>query len=133
MTLKEWCIENDMMYLINEWDYEKNAPLTPDDVSYGTNDKVYWKCSINHSWPAAISSRTGYKKAKCPYCGNKRIKIGFNDLETWSKENGLDYIIDEFGADTDLATQMLLKYDHYMLMSLKERKVKRTHLIFFIA
>ncbi|MEI7527073.1 MAG: zinc-ribbon domain-containing protein, partial [Mariniphaga sp.] len=34
----------------NEWDYEKNMPLTPDLFSKGSNQILWWKCHKNHSW-----------------------------------------------------------------------------------
>lgn len=40
-TLKEWCEENNRMDLLDEWDYDKNGELTPDDVSYGSGKKVW--------------------------------------------------------------------------------------------
>ena len=32
--------------LVKEWDYEKNAPLTPDDVTPGSGKKVWWICNV---------------------------------------------------------------------------------------
>ena len=29
-TLHDYCSRTDMQYLLDEWDEEKNAPLTPD-------------------------------------------------------------------------------------------------------
>ena len=29
--------------LLSEWDFEKNAPLTPDDVTSGSDKKIWWK------------------------------------------------------------------------------------------
>lgn len=66
--------------LANEWNYEKNGLLTPQDVKAGTNKKVWWKCSKGHEWQAVISSRsTGIG---CPYCTNQKVLVGFNDLST---------------------------------------------------
>ena len=56
------------------------------------------------------------------YLWNREIVENYpKNKELFINPEILDYIIDEFGADTDLATQMLLKYDNYMLMSLKDR------------
>ena len=30
--------------LVSEWS-EKNIPLTPDDITFGSNKKVWWKSS----------------------------------------------------------------------------------------
>lgn len=70
-----------------EWDYEKNAPLTPDAIQAHSGRRVWWKCSLGHSWPAAISNRT-YREGSCPFCARKRphVKPGFNDLATTNPE-----------------------------------------------
>jgi hypothetical protein len=71
--------------LAKQWHPTKNGTLTPNDVSYGTNKKVWWKChkSKNHVWLTSPSSRiigTG-----CPFCKNPssapELKI-YSELKT---------------------------------------------------
>ena len=40
--------------LITEWS-EKNLPLTPDDITFGSNKKVWWRGACGHEWQASIS------------------------------------------------------------------------------
>ena len=40
--------------LASEWS-EKNLPLTPDDITFGSNKKVWWKCTCGHSWSMKIN------------------------------------------------------------------------------
>ena len=69
-------------YLCEEWDYKKNNGLKPTDITYGYESKVWWKCKdFSHSWSASPNNRTN-QKSNCPYCGNKKVLVGFNDLET---------------------------------------------------
>lgn len=68
------------LILCEEWDYVKNGDLKPEDVSYGSNKKVWWKCKNNHSWKAAIHNRT--KGKGCPYCAGKLPIKGETDLKT---------------------------------------------------
>lgn len=63
--------------LVKEWDFEKNKKL-PSQYAAGSDSKVWWKCEKGHSWKAQINSRV--KGNDCPYCGNKKVLIGFNDL-----------------------------------------------------
>lgn len=35
--------------LLAEWDTEKNAPLTPDDIHKGSHKKVWWRCATGMS------------------------------------------------------------------------------------
>lgn len=66
--------------LIEEWDYDKNSPLTPDKVTKGSNKKVWWKCKKGHKWEAAIVKRSAGRG--CPICSGQKVLIGYNDLAT---------------------------------------------------
>ncbi len=77
-TLREWCKLNSAMCLIDEWDY-KNNDVTPDDVSFGGAYLAQWKCKEGHLWKASVHERTSCRSG-CPYCSNKTVLEGFNDL-----------------------------------------------------
>ena len=38
--------------LVAEWS-EKNLPLTPDKITFGSNKRVWWKGSCGHEWQAS--------------------------------------------------------------------------------
>ena len=66
--------------LVNEWDYSKNAPLTPHDISFGSNRYVWWICNkCDYSWKAKVSNRAVLNRG-CPCCANKTVVSGVNDL-----------------------------------------------------
>jgi hypothetical protein len=44
--------------LVAEWDYAKNAPLTPWHVTPGSSRMMSWICSNGHSWNAPPVTRT---------------------------------------------------------------------------
>jgi len=72
--------------LIKEWDNEKNGDLTPNDVTNGSDKKVWWICEKGHSWQAHIYSRTGKKKTNCPECSkNNRKRKGEQKFEKIQK------------------------------------------------
>ena len=81
-SLRSYCLRNDMAWLLDEWDAEKNAPLTPEDVSYGSNRPIRWKCSVGHEWQAQPDIRR--KGTRCPYCAGQKTAAGENDLATLS-------------------------------------------------
>ncbi len=57
--------------ILQEWDYEKNAPLDPEFFSRGSNVKVWWKCKdCGNYWQAQISNRC--RGSGCPHCFLKR-------------------------------------------------------------
>ena len=64
-----------------EWHPTKNGNLTPAQVVSGSNRTVWWKCRLGHEWRAAIVDRTRGTNG-CPYCANKKVLAGFNDLKT---------------------------------------------------
>ena len=67
--------------LVQEWDYSRNGDLLPNAVSAGSNRKVWWKCALGHEWAATIYTRTTLGVG-CPYCKNRKVLAGFNDLAT---------------------------------------------------
>ena len=70
--------------IARQWDDERNAPLTPKDVSYGSHRSVYWicrACDVPHSWEASVYSRTCQNNG-CPICSGRKVLPGFNDLAT---------------------------------------------------
>lgn len=63
--------------LVEEWDYEKNYPLTPQNVPRGTIKKVGWICkTCQKKWDATVCSRTHGNG--CPHCF-KQFKVSFNE------------------------------------------------------
>ena len=78
--------------LVSEWS-EKNLTLTPDDITFGSNKKVWWRGACGHEWQASVKARSNGEK--CPICSGARVIAGINDLATlepllakqWSKKN----------------------------------------------
>src|SRR5690625_538115 len=66
--------------LAEEWDHVRNAPVRPDEVFAGTGTKYWWICARGHSYSASGGNRLGERA--CPYCGNRRVLTGFNDVAT---------------------------------------------------
>ena len=49
--------------LIPEWS-ERNLPLTPDKITFGSNKRVWWKGACGHEWETSVKARS--KGEKCP-------------------------------------------------------------------
>ena len=49
--------------LISEWS-EKNLPLTPEDITFGSNKKVWWKGACGHEWQTSVKARSNGEKQK---------------------------------------------------------------------
>lgn len=78
--------------LIGEWS-DKNLPLTPDLVTYGSNKIVWWRGVCGHEWLTSVKARSAGEN--CPICSGARVIAGINDLLTvrpeiaaeWSEKN----------------------------------------------
>ncbi|MFC1354652.1 MAG: zinc-ribbon domain-containing protein [gamma proteobacterium symbiont of Clathrolucina costata] len=57
-----------------EWNFEKNT-IDISDVTYGSAQPVWWRCSRDpsHEWEASVASRTNKRGGKCPYCSGSRV------------------------------------------------------------
>lgn len=83
--------------IAKEWDYEKNGDLKPTDITEGSTTNVWWICEKGHSFDARAKDRK--RGLNCPYCSNKKVLVGFNDLYTYCIDNHLEEIIEEFDND----------------------------------
>lgn len=86
--------------LAKEWNYEKNGDLKPEDVSYGSKQKVWWKLPYDVSddypvehlrgkhfdfeWQAIIKDRN--RGLNCPFLSGRAVWKNFNDLQTVNPE-----------------------------------------------
>ena len=57
--------------LAAQWDPELNGTLTPQMVTAGSHQKVWWKCLAGHRWKAAVYSRAGTQENGCPVCAGR--------------------------------------------------------------
>ena len=99
--------------LAKEWDYEKNYPLTPKDVSIrDEKHKIWWLCKNGHSWQRTVRTRAKDSNKKtmamgCPFCSGKRIHM-FPLAEThptlaeeWNYEKNIDLTPDAVLAGSE--------------------------------
>lgn len=79
-SLYDYCVEHGLSGLLQQWMPLKNAPLTPQTISYGSRRSVWWCCARGHEWQASVYTRTD--GSGCPYCAGRRAWPGENDLAT---------------------------------------------------
>ena len=84
----------------NEWDFEKNIPLTPDLFSKGSNQILWWKCYKNHSWQSTIKNRT-IRKSGCPVC--YRIN---------HKSNTIKHFVNKIGSVENTYPELMRMWDY---------------------
>ncbi|HKL94596.1 MAG TPA: zinc-ribbon domain-containing protein [Clostridia bacterium] len=67
-NLDSYCKEEELLYLLEEWNREKNGVLLPKDVSKTSRTVVWWKCSkCGFEWKTQVASRA-IGKTHCPEC-----------------------------------------------------------------
>lgn len=115
--------------LVCEWS-EKNLPLMPDKITYGSNKIVWWKANCGHEWQTSVKSRSAGEK--CPICSGARVVEGINDLATlkpelarqWSKKNKLKPTQVSLGSHKKVIWKC--KHGHEWEASVKSRAVNGT-------
>jgi len=96
--------------IADEWDYEKNFPVTPHDVSIGTHDQYYFKCKqCGTSYRARLSNRTRKNGSGCSNCNSNSILENtvnelLNDIGiTFKREQRFDKCRNELELPFDFA------------------------------
>ena len=98
VTRKAQNLENTYPELAKEWHPTKNGNITAEMVSPMSNKKVWWLGKCGHEWLMSVQDRT-HQNCECPICNGKRVLKGFNDLETWCKNNDMEYLLEEWAYD----------------------------------
>ena len=74
--------------LLKYWDYKKNT-IKPEEISSGSQLKVWWLCHEGHSFKQTVYSHIKSCKKNnsgCPICRGLKVLQGFNDLCTTHPE-----------------------------------------------
>ena len=61
-----------------------NSKIKANEVTTNNGKKLLWRCRKGHEWKATVDSRSN--GSGCPCCSNRKILLGFNDLETTNPE-----------------------------------------------
>lgn len=78
-----------------EWDFQKNHLFGPQELTAGSSKMAWWKCFKGHEWRASVKDRV--RGRQCPYCVNKWIIAGENDLASLNPE-----LLDEWDTESNL-------------------------------
>lgn len=93
--------------LAAEWDFAKNGNVRPDSIAANANRKAWWLCEKGHSWHADISSRN--QGRGCPFCANRILLPGFNDLLTAAPELAFEW---HYEKNAPLLPEMVIGTSH---------------------
>lgn len=66
--------------IASQWHPRLNGDISPSSIAIFSNKYVWWLCEKGHEWKTLVSHRV--RDHGCPYCTNRKILKGFNDLAT---------------------------------------------------
>ncbi len=66
--------------IARQWHPALNGDVLPNQVAARSNKKYYWLCEKGHVYQNSPDKRV--RGENCPYCNNRRVLVGYNDLET---------------------------------------------------
>lgn len=70
--------------IAKDWHPTKNIKA-PQEVAKGSETKAWWICDKGHEYQAWVNVKT-HQNTGCPYCTNRKVLKGYNDLESASPE-----------------------------------------------
>lgn len=103
--------------LAEEWNYDKNGDLNPEDVTANNGKKVWWQCSKGHEWQAKIYHRNN--GSGCPICKSERnTSLPEFALVYYLKKYGIEVIhsYKEHGYELDVfipSKKTAIEFDGY--------------------
>jgi len=74
--------------LAKQWHPTKNGELKPNDVSYGSNIRVWWICEKGHEWDAMVKTRS--RGIGCPFCYKEGLKRKDVIVKVKDKKNNIN-------------------------------------------
>ena len=75
--------------LAKEWHPTLNGSVKPSEIAPKSDKKFYWICEKGHTYDASAGRRTIGQG--CPFCANRRLLVGFNDIKTRCPEAAEDW------------------------------------------
>ena len=109
ISLYDWCLQNGErgQRILKEFNTADNFPLTTKDISFSSNYKVQFRCTVCHRINIQkVNNKTGTRERGCKYCaGRENVGSGIS-LQQWCNTHG-QYgvqLLQEFiNADNDFA------------------------------
>lgn len=91
--IKENSIEAKRPDLAEDWAFEMNAGKDPRQIALHDNRKYFWNCKNGHTYLSSPDKRA--RGSGCPYCSNRKLLRGYNDLSTRFPEFANEWDKDE--------------------------------------
>lgn len=113
--LGEKTLASERLDLIQEWDYENNNNLHPEQCFPLDSRLVSWICKdCGYKWKASISNRNNTNKQKqtnCPKCNSNSSKIS-NIVLKFLENNNIEFVIEK--RFSNCKYKSVLPFDFYL-------------------
>ncbi len=93
LSLYDWCLKNGErgQRILTEFNEGKNFPLTSKDLSFSSNIKAQFRCTICHKINIQkVNNKTGILDNKCKYCAGRENVNSYSgiSLQQWCESHG---------------------------------------------
>ena len=116
-SFEQWCIEKNRKDILDRWDYNLNN-YKPNELSYSTNKKIWFKCNnnIHKSQLKSIAKLTSDKfgSINCKYCHDFQSSKGESCISSFLFKNNIDYIPQQIFKELLGLRNGNLSYDFYI-------------------
>ncbi len=104
MVVKSNCLSTTNPEIALQWYQLKNDPVTPEQVTAGSDKKFWWKCENgdDHLWKTSVNIRT--RGSGCPICSNNKL-VESNSLEALFPELASEWHLTKNGTLTPADVQ----------------------------
>lgn len=118
--------------ILKQWDYEKND-IKPEEISYGSGKKVWWKCSKGHSYEMTVYKKLS-RAASCPVCSGHKTVPGINDFATcypeiakeWHPNKNGDLLPSQVSKKNGRKVWWICQYGHEWQATIRDRVTDKT-------
>ena len=93
--LETWCIENNRLDLIEEFDKNKND-FSMKEITKSCKKEVWWLCPNGHSYSTTLHHRIKMNTG-CGVCSHKVFLSGHNDLQSTNPEIAKEFDVEKNG------------------------------------
>lgn len=99
------------MELQSEWSKKNKVDFCLESLKI--NRKYWWICNKGHEWEATLAKRL-YSNQGCPYCSNRRVLSGFNDLQSQNPKLASMWDFDKNSTTPDKVYVLASKKVHWI-------------------
>ena len=112
---------------MKEWHPSLNFGFNPQNFSYGSNKKVWWKCHKGHEFEMRIVERT-IRTASCPECSGRKVgednclqNLFPSIADEWDETKNGDLTPRDFTSGSNFKAWWICPFGHSYQTQIKSR------------